>query len=505
LTLSTIGSWPWWPTRILESYAGAWQQNVVVDRSTVSSYWAVFACTTLIAGDTSKLPLRVVQVLDSGIKKPTKQRPVLRAPNHFQTPIEFIFSWVMSELLFGNTYVLKRRDSRGFVDALYVLSPQLVEPLVADDGSIYYRLHSDNLANIETSVVVPASEIIHDRMYTIHHPLAGVSPIYACGIAAMQGAAIQDNSAKFFENMSRPSGMLTAPGPITNDTAGRLKEAWETNFSGANIGRIAVLGDGLKYEAMSVNAHDAQLIEQLKMTGEMIAACFKVPGYKIGVGPMPTVNNLAALNQQYYDQCLQRILENIESLLDIGLELDQGFEVEFDLSGLLRMDPASRYAAHQQAIAGSWKTPNEVRIDENLSPVKGGDTVYMQSQNQSLEALAFRDKEATDGKADVQASAMNGAQVQSLTQILEQLSLKKIPPDAAKAAIRAAFPLLTQEQVNALVDPFASFVPPPTEGTAPVVPDDEPEEDESDDEAKDVTESLIRELFSKSPEAVMYA
>ena len=48
--------------------------------------------------------------------------------------------------------------------------------------------------------------------------------------------------------------MLTAPGAIADATAARLKTYWDTNFSGDNTGKVAVLGDGLKYEAMSVNA-----------------------------------------------------------------------------------------------------------------------------------------------------------------------------------------------------------------------------------------------------------
>jgi HK97 family phage portal protein len=383
-------SW-WWPS-ILESYAGAWQANVTVDRRTVSENWAVFACVTLIANDISKMPARVMLFNQAlRIWEPTLQRPLLRKPNRYQTRIEFFKCWIFSLLFNGNTYALKQRDENGFVIALYILDPYRVTPLVAPDGGIYYQLRDDVLSGLDDSVVVPASEIIHDRMYTLFHPLVGVSPIYASGVAAMQSAAIQDNSAKFFQNMSRPSGMLTAPGAIGDETAARLKAAWDTNFSGANIGKVAVLGDGLKYETMTINAVDAQLIEQLKFTGEMICATFHVPPYKLGLGQMPTVNNTAALNQQYYDQCLQPIAENIELRLDDGLELVFPFETWLDTNALLRMDPAARLKAHSESIAGGWLSPNEARREEDRPPVQGGDTPYLQQQNYSLAALAKRD------------------------------------------------------------------------------------------------------------------
>lgn len=388
-TLSGVGQW----FTIHDIYPGAWQQHVRVSTATVAESWAVYGCVTLIANDISKMPARVMQWDEAQrIWVPTLLRPVLRKPNHFQTRIEFFRCWVFSLLLYGNTYVLKERDQNGFVSALYVLDPQRVTPLVAPDGGVYYRLNNDNLNGIpEASITVPASEIIHDRINTLWHPLIGVSPISACGSAAMQALAIQDNSTKFFQNMSRPSGILTAPGAISDATAARIKQHWDENFTGKNAGKVAVLGDGLSYQQMTITATDAQLIEQLKFTGEMICAVFHVPPYKLGLGPMPTVNNTGLLNQQYYDQGLQPIVESMELRLDEGLELPRNQEVWFDESAILRMDQASRFESYNKAIGGGWMAPNEARRAEDMPPVEGGDSPYIQQQNFSLAALAKRD------------------------------------------------------------------------------------------------------------------
>jgi HK97 family phage portal protein len=396
--LSPISTGWWWPS-IRESYAGAWQSNVTVDAQSVSSNWAVFACVTLIAGDIAKMPARVMKYLPGAmIWEATKLRPVLRKPNRYQTWPDFIRSWVFSLLLTGNTYVLKQRDGKNTV-ALYVLAPARVKPLVAADGSVYYEISSDNLSGLQESITVPASEVMHDRINTIWHPLVGVSPIYASGVAAMQALAIQDNSAKFFQNMSRPGGVMTAPGAISDETAARIKASFTESFSGENLGKLLVMGDGLKYEAMTITAHDAQLIEQLKFTGEMICATFHVPPYKLGLGPMPTVSNTAALNQQYYDQCLHPIVDGMERRLDEGLEIadpfavdsSQQLEVWFDTSELLRMDPATRADANSKKIGAGLMSPNEGRRDDNLPPVDGGESPYLQQQNYSLAALAKRD------------------------------------------------------------------------------------------------------------------
>jgi phage portal protein BeeE len=321
---------------------------------------------------------------------------------------------------------------------MYVLDPMQTQVLVAPDGAIYYQVGTNKLAGVEGVigvdqtevtrgvVIIPASEIIHDVMCALYHPLCGVSPITACGLAAVQGINIQTNSARFFENGSRPGGILTAPGTISDETAKRLKEHWEQNYTGANIGKVAVLGDGLKYEGMATNAVDADLINQLKMSSEQVCTAFHVPPYMVGVGAAPSYNNVEALNQQYYSQCLQTLMESIEALLDEGLGLvDAGYGTEFDLDDLLKMDTATQYKTYGDGINAGLLAPNEGRLKLNLPPVPGGDTPYLQQQNYSLAALNKRDT-----KADPFASNKPAAPPAQETQpAVETTPPQKLLPD----------------------------------------------------------------------------
>ncbi len=393
--------WGWlWGGAVREPYAGAWQRNITPDtRENLLAFSAVYACVSLIAEDIAKLRPRLMEQEASGhwaeVDRVSPFAAVLRKPNAYQTRIQFFVTWVVMKLLYGNAYVLKERDARGSVRALYVLDSRFVTVKVANSGDVFYQLKADSLSGLPVEVTVPASEIIHDRALTLFHPLVGVSPIFACGAAATQGIRIQNNSATFFENMSRPSGHLTAPGQISDENAQRLKTEFEKNFSSGNIGRLLVTGDGLKYEAMTIPATDAQLIEQLRWTVEDVARCFRVPLHKIASGANPTFNNVAAMNQDYYSQTLQTHIEAIEVLLDEGLELygvrDRVYGVEFDLEGLLRMDPATRADVAQKQVGAGVLAPNEARLRENLPPVDGGATPYLQQQNYSLAALAKRD------------------------------------------------------------------------------------------------------------------
>jgi HK97 family phage portal protein len=390
---SSGGGW----FRIFESFTGAWQQNVVLDRETILSYFAVYACMTLIAGDVAKLRVKLVTQDDDGIWGETTNpaySPVLRKPNSYQNRIQFWESWMLSKLSRGNTYVLKQRDNRNVVVALYVLDPDRTRVLISDDGSIFYELSYSRLNRvgmIGATVVVPAREIIHDRMNCLYHPLVGTSPIWAAGTSAIQGMAIQQNSARFFKNASQPGGILTAPGAISDATASRLKNNWETNFTGENAGRVAVLGDGLKYERLALTALESQLIEQLKWTASVVCSVFHVPPYKVGLGDLPRSYTVQALNVEYYSQCLQVLIEAAELCLDEGLECPTGLGTEFDIDNLLRMDSTTLMTVLKEGVSASILAPNEARARVDLPPVAGGESPLSQQQYYSLEALAERD------------------------------------------------------------------------------------------------------------------
>jgi HK97 family phage portal protein len=391
----------WWPV-IQESFTGAWQQNVFQRADSVLSYFAVYACATLIASDIAKLTLRLVQEDDDGIWTPIDVpafSPVLRKPNGYQTIQKFVEQWIITKLIWGNAYILKIRDNRNVVQEMHVLNPMRVYPAITPDGSVYYQLQTDYLAELFEPVWVPASEMIHDRMVAMYHPLVGVSPIYACGLAAYQGLKIQANSTNLFANGSHPGGMLLAPGAISDDTAKRLKDYWNTNFTGDNVGKVAVLGDGLKYEPMTMSAVDAQLIDQLKWTADNVCACFHVAPYMIGIGSPPPYANVEPLVQLYYSQCLQSLITSLETSLDDGLGIlnpittasgPVQYGTECDIDDLIWMDTRTRSEA--AAKATGTLSPNETRAKYfGVGPTTGGDSPMVQQQYYSLDALAKRD------------------------------------------------------------------------------------------------------------------
>ncbi|HDX3867360.1 TPA: phage portal protein, partial [Escherichia coli] len=211
------------------------------------------------------------------------------------------------------------------------------------------------------------------------------------------------------------------------------------------------------YNPTTFSPVDAQTVEQLKMTAEIVCSVFRVPAYKIGVGQPPSSDNVEALEQQYYSQCLQTLIESIELLLDEALETGENESTEFDVTTLLRMDSERRMKTLGDAVKNTLLTPNEARKRENLPPLAGGDALYLQQQNYSLEALSRRDARedpfASTGKTAL-AQPPDGASDGNK-------AISETEHDAVKAMFRGDTAKMTERElsiIRALGEEFSAVL-----------------------------------------------
>lgn len=392
---SGAGGW----RRILEPFAGAWQRGIEEKQSNILCYSSVYACLARVSTDIGKLPFQLKQIDGNGLWRETTNpaySPVLRRPNHFQTPAQFREAWILSKLIHGNTYILKERDDRGVVVRLYVLDPCNVIPLVTESGDVYYRIsHGSNaLAGMHFSkkqVTIPASEVIHDREPAMEHPLIGIPPLYAAHWPAVKNLKIIKDATTFFANGAQPGGILSAPAGLDEDDAKAIKDYWDTNFTGTNRGRVGVIGADMKFTPFAFNSVDSQMVEQLRYSDEQIAHAFGIPPYKVGIGQIPAGLKVDDISNMYYADALQARIEAMEDCLDQGLGLGANIGIELNLEPLLRMDAQKLADVEGALVKNGIKAPNEARRRFGLAPLEGGDSVYLQQQNYSLEALAKRD------------------------------------------------------------------------------------------------------------------
>lgn len=382
------GNWIPGPSHgyVHEPFTGAWQANKECF-GPGGIFSAVYACIAIIAADVAKLPPKIRKRSEDGSKRDFDAHPAARVlwyPNKYQTRVDFWGQFMASCLFTGNTYVYLERDARDVISAMHILDPRRVSVLVADDGSVFYRIGDSALTRELGTDLLPARAIMHHRLLALHHPLLGITPLYAAGVSAMTGQQIQANSQAFFSNMSRPSGALVVPGKLNDAELQRYRAEWDQNYRNGAMGRTAILSGGMKWEALQINAVDAQLIEQLRWSVEDVARCFRVPSYMLTDASKLSFKNAEQLARSYYSQTLQYHIEAIEARIDQAFDLAGDIYCEFDLSALLRMELDARMAAYREGITSGVLSINEARRFEELPPVEGGDEPLIQAQYRPL-------------------------------------------------------------------------------------------------------------------------
>jgi HK97 family phage portal protein len=372
---------------------GSWQMNLREQSPlTLLAFSAVYGCVTMISGDISKLPI-IINKIDTTTGAAETQRgdyyaQLFREPNDYQTYTDFMQLFILSFLLQGNAYAYcGQRNMRGEVTAMHVLDPRTTFPYIGEDGSIFYRCGFNRLAGLVGDEIIPERDIVHHRLPLLPaYPLVGVTPIFAAAASTSVGISILANSQKFFSNASRPSGVLKAPGKVSEPTMTRLQQDWDNNYSGERFGKTAVLPEGLSWESLTITAQDAQLIEQLRWSVEDVGRVFRVPPFLLGDTNRVTYRNSEALARAYLSGCLAYHIEALQRRWERAFQFPINFQIRYDLSQFLTSEIDVRYLAYQQALNSGWMSINEVRGKEGMAPVAGGEEPRVQMQYVPLSA-----------------------------------------------------------------------------------------------------------------------
>lgn len=365
--------------------------NVALRSSTV------YACVAVLSQEIARLRVThftnpeltgEIEMYKSGVTR------LLTKPNSYQTRSDYFLSIMYALLMHGNSYSLATRDRRGRVIDLTPLNSNAVMPYVdPDSGDIYYSitvLDIDPGKKINPSDFIPQRNMLHIRVFTPTHPLVGVSPLVACNTSVAHGMSIQSEATRFFDNESKPAGILRTPKPLNETQAKRLREAWATGTSGINTGKVPVLDNDLQFQQMSLSAVDAQLIEQYSMTKKDIAMAYRIPLYMIGEGDSQ-FNNAEASQRDFVTRSLGFYIEHIEANLDDFFGFDGRTEsIEFDVEGgIMRPEYNARIEGLTKGVQGGIFSPNEARHSEGKKSKDGGDDLFMQRQMVPLNLLGL--------------------------------------------------------------------------------------------------------------------
>ena len=162
----------------------------------------------------------------------------------------------------------------------------------------------------------------------------------------------------------------------------KLKQSWQSQFSGEGSHRIAVLSEGMKFHPISINPADSQFLESRKFQVAEIARLFHVPPHLIGDLEKATYSNVEHMSLEFVKYSLNpwvvRIEQSMMKSLLLTSELPM-YMIRHNMEGLLRGDQKSRFESYSVGIQNGFMSPNDVRRieDWDLIPDElGGNNYY---------------------------------------------------------------------------------------------------------------------------------
>jgi HK97 family phage portal protein len=441
-----------------------YQKNVIVFRSVDSIAKAVAA-----------IPVYVVD-RNGKTKDNSPLLDLIEKPNPLQTREKFLEAVIGFYKISGNSYI-ERTMMRNTPLELYALRTDRMTIKGSETGlpSKYtYKVGQQTAVwPVDKNGV---SDILHFKTFNPLDDYYGMSPIEAGAFGVDQHNETMTHIQALLQNGASPSGALyveDGESELSEDQFNRLKAEIEEKYSGSkNAGRPLLLEGGLRWQEMGLSPHDMEIIATKYSAARDIALALGVPPMLLNIPGDNTYSNYKEARLAFYEgEVIPLADQTIKSLNAWLSPFFNGDKLKFDYDQI----PAiieKRYEHWKMLNEADDLTINEKRKARGYDDIDGGDQVYIPSNSIPLSfdiptggeggsqeaGAAGADAYGGTGQ-DVQSEALNGAQIASLSEIVQLVSTGQMSAESATGILIAAFPTLSADVINQIIEAAADFEP----------------------------------------------
>jgi HK97 family phage portal protein len=304
-------------------------------------------------------------------------------PNSEMSAFQFRLTMVQNAIVYGNAYAEIVRNALGQPVAIWPIRPRDVEPYRMSDGKLIYRVIGGSSVEPNSDVYLPTENVFHIKNFHTKDGIVGQGVVaYAQDILGISLGADQ-TAGTLFANGGLPSGTLEVPGTLSPEAAKRLQDSWKANHGGRKAGGVAVLEQGVKFNAISMTPDVLQFLESREFNILEIARFLGLPPSKLFDIKGQNYNSQEQSNLEVATDTLDAWTKNLEIEADIKL-LNKRFggrRTEMDLYEIFRGDMTTRANYFSKMMQAGAITPNQIRMKEGLAPYEGGDRYWIAVNN----------------------------------------------------------------------------------------------------------------------------
>jgi HK97 family phage portal protein len=358
----------------------------------------VYRCVEVISDAMGSQSWEIMEYLDKlgWVANPFNQFSYLinQEPSPNISRYMFMKTLAAKVLLEGNGYAIIRRNFRGDPIRLDLVTGSTTMYL-KPDRNVYYKVKDQQTQEEE---IVESENMIHVLNFS-YNGYFGVSTL-THATNTMDLATSAEASAKgFFSSGANMSGILMAEGKLKADQADAIKAAWAEafNVTDGTPGGIAVMEAGLKFEPVTVNPKDAQMLETRQFNVLEICRFFGCPPSKVFDNSNLTYSNVEAYQLGFITDTISPLDSKFENEFNRKLfrpSQRSRLRVDLNINELLRanLDAKANYVSKMFQCGGY--TVNEVRKEtrQPLSPDPNAEKPMIQVNMMPIDKIGMKEK-----------------------------------------------------------------------------------------------------------------
>jgi len=329
--------------------------GVIVDETSTLSVPGIWRAVTLISDAIGGLPFHAYR--DEKFVDP--QPNLLIKPVPTETRIETISAMIASLIIHGNYIaILGEPGANGYPDSIHPVACHRVN-VRRQDGELVYKIGERDYGS---------DEVLHIKGFSMPGEMVGYGIMSAQRQAIGGAVAVNTYAQRYFDGGAQPTGIIYSANPdLTQEEADLLKSQWLRQYGGTKR-TPAVLNESTKFQQLSDNAKDAQLLETRQFSLTEIANMIGLPAYYLGApNSSRTYANVSEENLQLVRWSLLPFVQRVES--SFTELLPRGQFAKMNIDALLRPDTKTRYETHKIGLDAGFLTVDEVRELENREPL----------------------------------------------------------------------------------------------------------------------------------------
>lgn len=349
--------------------------GATINETSALAISTVYACVYKIASTIAALGLEVYEKDGANVVLANVHPAynlVKVKPNEHQTAYEFWETIVASAVIYGVGYAVIKRDQRGFAMELIPVHYSDVDLRSVKGEKVY--------------IVQDIGAVRPENMLEICN-LMRMSPIRLHRENLGLAKSAQDFGAEYFGQSGQMTGVLSSEQPLKKEQMDIIQGSWN---NGAAQAGTKLMPFGFKYQRISISPDEAQFIETRKFQAEEICRIFSVPPSLVQLPSQTTYNNTEQQNLMFARHTIvpwtQRVEQEIDRKLIPSYDRPQVY-AKFKLSDLQRGDSAARANYFTQMLQAGVLSINEVRAEEELNPIAGGEVHTVQINQIALNKL----------------------------------------------------------------------------------------------------------------------